>query len=112
MVASITTQELEDLASGDASIGEFVGGSELEAMAGKAWDFGESLVTEKMIKNMEKEGYFSIGRAELPPTGQIVPLPLEGYAVVFWDYFLMAFIFPPLRSYARFLKNSNSRFII
>jgi hypothetical protein len=56
-------------------------------MAGKAWDFGESLVTEKMIKNMEKEGYFSIGRAELPPAGQIVPSPLEGYAVVFWDYF-------------------------
>jgi hypothetical protein len=52
-------------------------------MAGKAWDFGESLVTEKMIKNMEKEGYFSIGRAELPPAGQIVPSPLEGYAVVF-----------------------------
>jgi hypothetical protein len=49
----------EDLASVDASIGDLTGGSWV--MAGKTWDFGKSLVTEKMIKKMEKEGYFSSG---------------------------------------------------
>jgi hypothetical protein len=82
MVASVAMQ-----ASINASIGDLVGGREVEAMVGKAWNFGESLVIEKMIKNMEKEGYFSVGRAELPPAGQTVPSPLEGYAVVFRDYF-------------------------
>jgi hypothetical protein len=62
MVASVVAQELEeDLASVNASIGDLVGSSEADVMAGKTWDFGESLVTEKMIKKMEKEGYFSIG---------------------------------------------------
>jgi hypothetical protein len=42
---------------------------------------------EKMIRKMEREGYFSAGRAEPPPAGQTVPSYAEGYAVVFRDYF-------------------------
>jgi hypothetical protein len=88
MVASVAARELEEnLASVDASIGDLIGESEVEAMAGKTWDFGESLVMEKMIRKMEKEGYFSAGWAELLSVGQIVPSPAEGYAVVFRDYF-------------------------
>jgi hypothetical protein len=56
-------------------------------MARKTWDFSESLVMEKMIKKMEKEGYFSVGRAKLLPVGQTVTSLNEGYAVVFRDYF-------------------------
>jgi hypothetical protein len=73
IVASITTQELEeDLASVSASIGDLVGGSEAEVMAEKTWDFGESLVTEKMIKKMEKEGYLSASRAEPALLGETI----------------------------------------
>jgi hypothetical protein len=65
MMASVEAQELEeDLASVNTSIGDLIRGSEAEAMARKTWDFGEPVVTKKMIKNMEKEGYFSIGQAE------------------------------------------------
>jgi hypothetical protein len=84
MVASVEARDLEeDLASMDASIGDLVRSSETEAMARKTWDFGESVVTEKTIKKMEREGYFSIGWAEPLPAGQTVPSPAEGYAVVF-----------------------------
>jgi hypothetical protein len=86
----------EDLASVDASIGDLTGGSEAGAMAGKTWDFGKSLVMEKMIKKMEKEGYFSIGRAKLPPVGQTVPSPAEGYAMVFRDYFSYGLCLPSI----------------
>jgi hypothetical protein len=88
MVASVAARELEeDLASVDASIGDLIGESEVEVMAGKTWDFGESLVMEKMIRKMEREGYFSARRAKPSPAGQTVPSPAEGYAVVFRDYF-------------------------
>jgi hypothetical protein len=46
MVASVAVQELEeDLTSVNASIGDLVGAREAEAMAGKTWEFGESMVT-------------------------------------------------------------------
>jgi hypothetical protein len=60
MLTSAEAHDLEeDLASVDTSIGDLTGGSWV--MAGKTWDFGELLVTEKMIKKIEKEGYFSGG---------------------------------------------------
>jgi hypothetical protein len=43
-----------------------VGAEEVEAMAGKTWDFGESLMTHKMIRKTEKEGMFPAGRAKAP----------------------------------------------
>jgi hypothetical protein len=62
MLASIVAQELEkDLASVNTSVVDLVGAGEVEAMARKTWYFGESLIMERMIKKMEKEGYFSIG---------------------------------------------------
>jgi hypothetical protein len=45
------------------------------------------VVTERMIKKMEKEGFFSARQAEPPLAGQTVPSPAEGYVVVFRDYF-------------------------
>jgi hypothetical protein len=88
MVASVEARELEeDLASVDASICDLVRESETEAMAGKTFDFSESLIMEKMIRKLEKEGYFPIGQAEPPLAGQTVPSPAEGYAMVFRDYF-------------------------
>jgi hypothetical protein len=84
MVASVEAQELEeDLASIDTSIGDLVRESEMNVMAGNTFHFGESLIMEKMIRKMEKEGYFLVGRAEPLPAGQTVPSPVEGYTVVF-----------------------------
>jgi hypothetical protein len=95
MLMSAEARDLEeDLASVDAPIGDLTGGS--GAMAGKAWDFGESLVTEKMIKKMEKERYFSVGRPKLPPAGQTMPSPNEGYAVVFRDQFSCSLRLPSI----------------
>jgi hypothetical protein len=78
----------------DASIRDLVGGSEAEAMAWKTWDFSESVVMEKTIKKMEREGYFSIGWAEPLSAGQTVPLAAEGYVVVFRDYFSCGLCLP------------------
>jgi hypothetical protein len=49
-----------------------------------------------MIKKMEKEGYFSVGRAEPPSVGQNVPSPAEGYAMVFRDYFSCSLRLPSI----------------
>jgi hypothetical protein len=54
----LTSDEACDLEEDLTSIGDLVGGGETETMARKTWDFGESLVTERMIKKMEKEGLF------------------------------------------------------
>jgi hypothetical protein len=103
MLTSAEAHDLEeDLASVDASIGNLTGGS--GAMAGKTWDFGESLVMEKMIKKMEKEGYFSVGRAKLLPVGQTVPSLNEGYAVVFRDYFSCGLRLPSIMFLHEVLK--------
>jgi hypothetical protein len=98
MVASVTTQELkEDLASVNASVGDLVGAGEAEAMARKTWYFGESLITERMIKKMKKEGYFSTGRAEPWPAGEMEPSLGEGYAMVFRDYFYCSLRLPSIK---------------
>jgi hypothetical protein len=39
----------ENLTGVDASVSDLVRASEGEAMAGKTWDFDESLITEEMI---------------------------------------------------------------
>jgi hypothetical protein len=58
------------------------------AMAGKTFDFDKSLIMEKMIKKMEKEGYFPIGRAEPLSAGQTMASRAEGYTVVFRSWVL------------------------
>jgi hypothetical protein len=88
MLASALAQDLEeDLASVEASVGDLVGASEGEGMASKTWDFGPSSVTEEAIAEMLDDGFFKAGRAMPLPTGETVPSPLEGYAVIFKDYF-------------------------
>jgi hypothetical protein len=58
MLASALAQDLEeDLASMEASIGDLVGASEGEGMAGKTWDFGPSSVTEEAIAEMSYDGF-------------------------------------------------------
>jgi hypothetical protein len=111
MLMSAEAHDLEeDLASLDASIGDLIGGS--GAMAGRTWDFGESLVTEKMIKKMEKEGYFSIGRAKLPLQARPCLLQMRVMLWCLGTNFLAAFASLPSCSYVKFLKSSNLRSII
>jgi len=42
-----------------------IGAEETEAMAGKTWDFGPSLMTKKMVADLEKEGCIPPGRVKL-----------------------------------------------
>lgn len=56
-------------------------------MADKTWEFSATLVTEKAIRKMEKEGFFASSRAELLRVDQTMPMLKEGHAVVFQDYF-------------------------
>jgi hypothetical protein len=81
-------------------------------MAGKTWDFCESLMMERMIKKMEKEGFFFAGRAEPSPVGQTMPSPAEGYAIVFRDYFSYGLRLPSDTSCVRFLRCFSSNFTI
>jgi hypothetical protein len=61
-VASVEARDLEEyLASMDASIGDLVEGSEAEAIAGKTWDFGESVVMEKTSRRWKGRGTFLLG---------------------------------------------------
>jgi hypothetical protein len=87
MVASVEAWELEeDLARVEALVGDLIGAEETEAMAEKTWYFVPSLMTKKMLANLEKEGFFPAGRAKLPQ-GETVPKTGRDYAVVFKDYF-------------------------
>jgi hypothetical protein len=91
MLTSALAQDLEeDLASVEASIGDMVGASEGEGMAGKIWDFGPSSVTEEVIAEMLDDGFFKASRAMPPPADETIPSPPEGYAIVFKDYFTWA----------------------
>jgi hypothetical protein len=70
-----------------------VGAEEAEAMAGKTWDFRPSLMTNKMILQLEKDGYIPQGRAKLSQ-GETVPMPSKDYAIVFKDYFFYGLRLP------------------
>jgi hypothetical protein len=101
MVAIVEAQELEkDLAGVEASISDLVGAEEVEAMAGKTWDFGPSLMTRKMILQHEKDGCIPHGQAKLSQ-GEIVPTPGKDHAVVFKDYFACGLRLPPSSFFVR-----------
>lgn len=88
MIASVLAQELEEyLESVEAFVSDLVSAEEFTAMASKTWDFGPSSVNEEAIAEMLNEGFFRAGRAMPPVVGDTIPQPLEGYAVVFKDYF-------------------------
>ena len=91
MLASASALELEklveeDLGSVSASIGDLVAVDSGD-MAIKSWDFGPSSITEEAITEMLKESCFPFSRVKIPPPGQTVLEPEEGYAVVFRDFF-------------------------
>lgn len=91
MIASASALELEklveeDLGSVSASVGDLVAADSGD-MVIKSWDFGPSSITEEAVAEMLKESYFPSSRVKIPPPGQTVPEPEEGYAVVFRDFF-------------------------
>jgi hypothetical protein len=63
-------------------------------MAGKTWDFGPSSVTEAAIAEMLDDGFFKAGCAMSSPVGETVPSPMEGYAIIFKDYFTCGLSLP------------------
>jgi hypothetical protein len=67
---------------------------EFDAMAGKTWYIGPSSVTEATLAEMREDGWFRAGRVVPPPDGETTPNPLEGYAVVFRDFFSCGLRFP------------------
>ena len=58
-------------------------------MAGpsRMWDFGPSLMTKDMIKELRKLGCFGEAKVK-PPQGEMIPKPQAADAVVFKDIFL------------------------
>lgn len=80
----------------EASLGDLVGVEEADAMADRTWDFGPSLMTKKMILDLEKAGCIPTGRAKLPQ-GETVPKPGKDYAVVFRDFFSCSLHIPSMR---------------
>ena len=88
----------EDLGSVSASVGDLITVDSGD-MAIKSWDFGPSSITEEVVAEMLKESYFPSSRVKIPPSGQTVPEPEEGYAVVLRDFFACGLRLP----YGRFL---------
>jgi hypothetical protein len=56
---------------------------------------------------MQDDGFFQAGRAMPPPEGQTIPDPLEGYAVVFKDYFTCGLRFPSVGFLRQVLETFN-----
>ena len=76
----------EDLGSVSASVGDLITVDSRD-MAIKSWYFSPSSITEEAVMEMLKESYFPSSRVKIPPPGQTVPEPEEGYVVVFRDFF-------------------------
>ena len=111
MLASASALELEkvveeDLGSVSASIGDLIAAGPGE-MAIKSWDFGPSSITEEAIAEMLKESCFPSSRVKIPPPGQTVPEPEEGYAVVFRDFFTYGLRLPYIPFLRRVLETFN-----
>jgi hypothetical protein len=58
-----------------------------------AFVFGESKVTDELIKEYEVAGFFPVGDTHAPGNKQ-VPTPEADEAVVFWDFFTCRLRFP------------------
>ena len=111
MLASASSLELEklveeDLGSVSASIGDLVA-ADFGDMAIKSWDFGPSSITEEAITEMLKESCFPSSWVKIPPPGQTVPEPEEGYAVVFRDFFTYGLRLPYIPFLRRVLETFN-----
>ena len=67
MIASAEAQELEEvLVRVEASVGDLIGAEKAEALAGRTWDFGPSLMTKRMILQLKKDECIPQGRTKLP----------------------------------------------
>jgi len=91
MLASASALEFEklveeDLGSVSASVRDLIAADSID-MVIKSWDFGPFSITEEAIAKMLKESCFPSSRVKIPPPGQTILEPEEGYAVVFWDFF-------------------------
>jgi len=110
MLASASALEFEklveeDLGSVSASVGDLIAADSRD-MAIKSWDFGPSSITEEAVTEM-KESYFPSSRVKIPPPGQTVPEPEEGYAVVFRDFFTYGLRLPYIPFLHRVLETFN-----
>ena len=111
MLASASALEFEklveeDLGSVSASVGDLIAVDSRD-MAIKSWDFGPSSITEEAVAEMLKESYFPSSRVKIPPPGQTVPEPEEGYAVVFRDFFTCGLRLPYIPFLHRVLETFN-----
>ena len=111
MLASASALEFEklveeDLGSVSASVGDLIAADSRD-MAIKSWDFGPSSITEEAVAEMLKESYFPSSRVKIPPPGQTVPEPEEGYAVVFRDFFTCGLRLPYVPFLRRVLETFN-----
>ena len=111
MLASASALEFEklveeDLGSVSVSVGDLIAADSRD-MAIKSWDFGPSSITEEAVAEMLKESYFPSSRVKIPPPGQTVPEPEEGYAVVFRDFFTCGLRLPYVPFLRRVLETFN-----
>ena len=111
MLASASALEFEklveeDLGSVSASVGDLIAVDSRD-MAIKSWDFGPSSITEEAIAEMLKESCFPSSRVKIPPPGQIIPEPEEGYAVVFRDFFTCGLRLPYIPFLRQVLETFN-----
>ena len=77
MVAGAEAQGLEeDLSGVEASVADLITAEEAGDMAGssRTWDFGPSLMTKDMIKELWKLGCFGEAKVK-PPQGETIPKP-------------------------------------
>ena len=98
MLASASALEFEklveeDLGSVSVSVKDLIA-TDSRDMAIKSWDFGPSSITKEAVAEMLKESYFPSSRVKIPPSGQTIPEPKEGYAVVLRDFFTCSLRLP------------------
>ena len=96
----------EDLGSVSVSVGDLII-VDSGVMAIKSWDFDPSSITEEAVTEMLKESYFPSMRVKIPPLGQTVLEPEEGYAVVFRDFFTCGLRLPYIPFLHRVLETFN-----
>ena len=111
MLASASALEFEmlveeDLVSVSASVGDLIAVDSRD-MAIKSWDFGPSSITEEAIVDMLKELCFPSSRVKIPPPGQTILEPEEGYAVVFRDFFTCGLRLPYIPFLRQVLETFN-----
>jgi hypothetical protein len=94
LTESLLARELEEEFEGLETFDDELCLEESDAMAGKTWYIGPSSVTEVTLAKMCEDGWFRASHAVPPPDGETTLNPLEGYTVVFRDFFSYGLRFP------------------